>query len=63
MKVKELIEKLQEFNQDAEVLGIYDYVGYPLYCGVSFGGGDGCTKENCDEVHLHFTNDRGEVES
>jgi hypothetical protein len=56
MKVKELIEKLQEFNQDAEVLGIYDYVGYPLYW-VSFGGGDGCTKENCDDVHLLLSED------
>ena len=60
MKVKELIEKLKDYNQDAEAVGVFNYTGYHL---ISLGasGGDGCTKKNCDEVTFHFTNDKGET--
>ena len=60
MKVKELIEKLQSYNQDAEVVGVYNYKGYPLIS-VGYGGGDGCTKSTCSEAILTFTNDEGET--
>lgn len=60
MKVSELIEQLKTCNQDAEVIGVFDYKGYPI-TSVGCGGGDGCTKENCDDVSLHFTNDEGET--
>ena len=62
MKVSELIERLKTYNQDAEVIGVFDYTGYPLKS-IGFGSSDGCTKETCDDVSLHFTNDRSEVES
>lgn len=61
-KVSELIEKLKEFNPDAYVIGVYDYVGHDLLS-VGFGGGDGCTKANCDEITLHFTDDNSEQPS
>ena len=60
IKVHELIEMLSAFNPEAEVDGVFNYYGYPLIS-VGFGGGDGCTKDNCDEVSLHFTNDKGET--
>ena len=60
IKVHELIEMLSAFNPEAEVDGVFNYHGYPLIS-VGFGGGDGCTKDNCDEVSLHFTNDKGET--
>ena len=60
MKVSELIEKLKKYNQDAEVIGVFDYKGYPILS-IGFGGGDGCTKENCSEVIFSFTNDEGET--
>ena len=60
MKVKELIEKLQSYNQDAKVTGVFDYKGYPLLS-IGVSGGDGCTKENCDEATFHFTLDDSET--
>lgn len=61
-KVSELIEKLKEFNPDAYVIGVYDCVGHGLLS-VGFGGGDGCTKSNCDDVSLHFSDDDTEQSS
>lgn len=60
MKVSELIEKLKTYNQDAEVIGVFDYKGYPIQS-IGFGGGDGCTRETCGDVSLDFTNDEGET--
>ena len=62
MKVRELIEQLGSFNQDAEVVGVVDYCGYSLK-EIGYGGGDGCKKENCGHVSLHFTYDNGETET
>ena len=48
MKVKELIEKLKEYNQEAELT-----VGDKFYNGISIsfgGGGEGETKQNCSFV-------------
>ena len=60
MKVSELIEKLKTYNQDAEVIGVFDYKGYPIQS-IGFGGSDGNTKETCGEVILSFTPDEGET--
>lgn len=61
-KVSELIEKLKDFNPDAYVIGVYNCVGHGLLS-VGFGGGDGCTKSNCDDVSLHFSDDDTEQSS
>lgn len=49
MKVKELIEKLKDYNEDADVLCIYKYVSHDIY-DVGYGGSDGCNKTNCERV-------------
>ena len=59
MKVKELIEILESYNQNADIEGVFNYTGYPLML-IGFTGGDGCTKDNCDGVLFHFTNDSSE---
>lgn len=59
MKIKDLVKKLGKYNQEADVLGVFDSVGYDLIS-ISFGGGDGCTMDNCDNVGLHFTYDKSE---
>lgn len=60
IKVSELIEKLKEYDQDAEVIGVFNYVGYRILS-IGFGSSDGCTKEHCEDVSLHFTTDEGET--
>lgn len=47
MKVKELIEELKKYNQEAVIT-----VGDNFYNGISIGyaGSDGSTKETCDFV-------------
>lgn len=47
MTVRELIDELKKFNQDAHV-SIGDNFDNEL--DISWGGSDGCTKENCEEV-------------
>lgn len=52
MKVKELIEKLNEYNQEAELLvvahnKVEDY-------SICFGNSDGCTKQTCENVSLYL---------
>ena len=61
-KVSELIEKLKECNPDAYVIGVYNCVGHGLLS-VGYGGSDGSTKSNCEEVTLHFTDDDTERSS
>lgn len=61
-KVSELIEKLQQFNPDAYIVGVYNGVGFGLK-NIGCGGGDGCTKNNCDEVTIKFSNDASEQEN
>ena len=47
MKVKELIEILKGFNQEA-IVYIGDNIGNEL--DISWGGSEGCTKEDCEDV-------------
>ena len=47
MTVKELIEELKTYNQNAHV-SIGDNFDNELE--ICFGGADGCTKETCSEV-------------
>lgn len=48
MKVKELIEKLNEYNQNANVEICVN--GRPQEFEICYGGSEGCTKSSCDEV-------------
>ena len=51
MKVKDLIEQLKYYNQDADVFlnSNYKHIGFTL----AFGGGDGVEKENCETVSIY----------
>ena len=51
MKVKELIEILKEFNQEAIVF-IGDNIDNEL--DISWGGAEGCTKEDCEDVGFNI---------
>ena len=51
MKVKELIEKLNAYNQEAEVSVIANCKVYPF--SLTFGGAEGETKEKTAEVHFY----------
>ena len=50
MKVKELIDKLNTYNQEADVEIIINHS--PVTFKILYGGGDGCNKRNCDYVCL-----------
>jgi hypothetical protein len=51
MKVKDLIEQLKYYNQDAGVFlnSNYKHIGFTL----AFGGGDGVEKGNCETVSIY----------
>ena len=51
MTVRDLIRELLDYNLDAVV-----YVDDNLYNtpSLSYGGGEGCTKKNCDDVGIHI---------
>lgn len=51
MKVKELIKQLEEYNPEAYVSIVYDYVELPNFC-VTYAGVDGGSKEICNAVHF-----------
>jgi hypothetical protein len=51
LKVKELIEKLQKYNPDAEVSVVAHCQAYTF--SLSFGGGDGCGREDCESVSFY----------
>lgn len=51
MTVRELIEELKAFNQDAIVF-IGDNIGNEL--DISWGGPEGCTKEDCEDVGFNI---------
>ena len=51
MTVRELIEKLKVFNQDAIVF-IGDNIDNEL--DISWGGSEGCTKEDCEDVGFNI---------
>lgn len=48
MKVRELIEKLNEYNQNADVEICVK--GMPQEFEICYGGSEGCTKSSCNEV-------------
>lgn len=48
MKVKELIKKLEEYNQNANIEICVN--GRPQEFEICYGGSEGCTKSSCDEV-------------
>jgi hypothetical protein len=54
MKVKDLIEQLKYYNQDADVFlnSNYKHIGFTL----AFGGGDGVEKKNCETVSIYPDN-------
>ena len=59
MKVREVIEQLSTYNQDAELIGVFNYQGFPVKS-IGCGGSDGCTKENCSDVSLWFQDSKEE---
>ena len=52
MKVKEIIEKLQGYNPDAEFRVIDDNARQVGFC-LSFGNAEGATPETADDVCLY----------
>lgn len=50
MTVRELIEELKEFNQDA-IVYIGDNIDNQLE--ITWGGSDGCTEATCEDVGFH----------
>jgi hypothetical protein len=52
MKVKELIEELKNYNQDAEIDAIAHYQRYGFSLG--FGSSEGVEKHNCDSVSIYI---------
>jgi len=50
MKVRELITKLLDYNLDAEIAPLANNKKQPFT--ISWGGFDGCEKNNCREVFI-----------
>lgn len=50
MKVKEMIEKLSEYNPEANFYVILN--NYPIDFEICYGTSESCTKENCDSVDI-----------
>ena len=50
MTVKEIINKLSEYNPEAEINVVVD--GYEKPYTICFGGAEGVTKANCEAVDL-----------
>lgn len=50
MTVKEIIDKLSEYNLEAEINVVVD--GYVKPYTICFGGAEGTTKTNCEAVDL-----------
>ena len=50
MTVKEIINKLSEYNPEAEINVVVD--GYVKPYTICFGGAEGVTKANCEAVDL-----------
>ena len=51
MTVKDLINKLKQYNPEANVHVISNWTPYDLI--IEYGYSDGCTPESCEEVNLH----------
>lgn len=50
MKVKEMIEKLKEYNPEANFYVVVN--SYPKEFEICYGTSEGCTKKNCDSVDI-----------
>lgn len=50
MTVREMIDKLSEYNPEAEFNIVIDGFDRPFK--ICFGGSEGCTKANCEDVEL-----------
>ena len=59
MTVKEIIDKLSEYNREAKFNIVVD--GIDKSFTVCFGCSDGCTKTNCETVDLMVGNINDEV--
>lgn len=51
MKVKELIKDLEEYNPEADVTIVSDYVELPYFF-VTYAGVDGGSKKTCNAVYF-----------
>lgn len=51
MKNKELIKKLKEYNENAEVKVVAHCKPFPF--SISYGSSEGVTKKNCDSISLY----------
>lgn len=51
MKIKDLIEALKDYNEEAKVDVIVNC--YPVDWSICFGSSEGCTKANCDSVSFY----------
>ena len=50
MKLKDFLDKLSRYNLEADVNVVVG--SEPKKFEICYGGGDGCTPENCDSVDL-----------
>ena len=50
MKLRELINKLKEYNQEADFYVVVN--NYSRDFEICFGTSEGCAKENCDSVDI-----------
>ena len=51
MTVRDFIKELLEYNLDAEMYVGNNLNNVPV---LSYGGGEDCTKKNCDDVGIHI---------
>jgi hypothetical protein len=51
MNVRELIEKLSQYNQEAKVDVVTNNMSHEF--SLSYDGWDGCDKTNCEEVSFY----------
>lgn len=60
MKVKELIGKLKEYNQEAEVLVVRDNMSFDF--DISYGTSEGTTKKTAEQVFFDLDNGSDGIE-
>lgn len=51
MKVKDLVEKLEQYNPEAEMNAIADNKRWSFT--LAYGNSEGCKKENCETVSIY----------